>query len=82
MAKKTRRGRGKKQPMRLSPAQMVLPEVEDAAAEVPVVAKRQATQPTTDLGDEYRYVIADLRRIGVIAVAMLAVLVILAFLLT
>jgi hypothetical protein len=82
MAKKTRRARGKKQPVRLSPAQMVLPEVEQAAGEVPVVAKKQAAQPVTDLGEEYRYVVADLQRIGVIAAAMLAALAILALFLT
>ena len=35
-----------------------------------------------DLREEYRYVIADLKRIGVIAVLMLAVLIILALLST
>jgi hypothetical protein len=82
MAKKTRRAKGKKPPVRLSPAQMVLPEVEEAAREVPVAVKKQAAQPAADLGEEYRYVVADLKRIGIIAAAMLAALVILALLLT
>jgi hypothetical protein len=82
MAKKTRRARGKKQPIRLSPAQMVLPEAQEAVGEVPVVARKKAAQPATDLEEEYRYVVADLRRIGVIALAMLAALVVLALLLT
>ena len=82
MAKKTRRARGKKQPVRLSAAQMVLPEVEEAVGEVSVAVKKQVAQPTADLGEEYRYVVADLRRIGVIAAAMLMALVILALLLT
>jgi len=34
-----------------------------------------------DLREEYRYVVADLKRIGIIAAAMLAVLVVLAFIL-
>ena len=82
MAKKTRRARGKKQPVRLSPAQMVLPEAGEAAGEAPVAVARQVALPAADLAEEYRYVIADLRRIGVIAVAMLVALVILALLLT
>jgi hypothetical protein len=81
MAKKTRRAKGKKQPVRLSPAQMVLPEAGEAAGEAPVAVARQAA-PAADLSEEYRYVIADLKRIGIIAVAMLVALVILALFLT
>ncbi len=82
MAKKTRRVKGKRQPIRLSPAQMMLPEAGEAAGEAPVAVARQAALPAADLEEEYRYVIADLKRIGVIAVAMLVALVILALLLT
>jgi hypothetical protein len=39
-----------------------------------VVAISDPSQPV-ELADEYRYVTADLRRIGIIAVAMLAVLI-------
>ena len=82
MAKKSRRVKGRGQPIRLSPAQMVLPEVGEAAGEAPVAVTKQAALPAADLEEEYRYVIADLRRIGVIAAVMLVALVILALLLT
>jgi hypothetical protein len=82
MAKKSRRVRKKGRQVRLSPAQMVQPgtgEVTDG----PIVATPVAPAPkVADLQEEYRYVIADLQRIAVIAVAMLAVLVVLALLLT
>ena len=48
----------------------------------PVAVSAQSAPQLTDLRDEYRYVIADLKRIGAIALAMLAVLIVLAFLLT
>ncbi len=38
-------------------------------------------QQETDFRDEYRYVLADLKRIGVLAAAMVAVLMALSFLL-
>ena len=82
MAKKSRRVRKQGRPARLSPAQMVQP-VAGAPASVPVVAAPvQAAPKGSDLGEEYRYVIADLKRIGIIAAVMLAVLVVLALLLT
>ncbi|MDY7078045.1 MAG: hypothetical protein SXV54_14105 [Chloroflexota bacterium] len=47
-----------------------------------VFASAQSVSKVIDLRDEYRYVITDLRRIGIIAVAMLAVLIVLALTLT
>lgn len=82
MAKKSRRVKKKGQPVRLSPAQMIQPglnEIADAPLSVPAV---QAAPRTSDLREEYRYVITDLRRIGIIALAMLAVLITLAWFLT
>ncbi len=79
MAKKSRRVKKQGQ-VRLTAAQMVQPiagEVSEAVA-VPVRSAPQAP----DLGEEYRYVIADLKRIGVIALVMLAVLIVLAISLT
>ncbi len=79
MAKKSRRVKKQGQ-VRLTAAQMVQPiagEVSEAVA-VPVHSAPQAP----DLGEEYRYVIADLKRIGVIALVMLAVLIVLAISLT
>ena len=82
MAKKSRRVKKKGQPVRLSAAQMVQPRT-DEVTEVPsVVAPARSVPQVADLREEYRYVIADLKRIGVIAVAMLAVLIVLALLLT
>jgi hypothetical protein len=47
-----------------------------AAAAAPVV------KPAADLGKEYQYVISDLKRIGITAASMFALLVVLALLLT
>jgi len=54
---------------------------EVADVPLPAVRARPAVQ-ASDLREEYRYVITDLRRIGIIAVAMLAVLIALALLLS
>ncbi len=84
MAKKSRRVRKKGRQVRLSPAQMVQPgmgEVADAPPPTAVPARPVVPQES-DLREEYRYVVADLKRIGVIALAMLAVLIALALLLT
>ncbi|MGQ9553298.1 MAG: hypothetical protein ACUVWR_04180 [Anaerolineae bacterium] len=46
-------------------------------------ALAQTAKPTApDLRAEYRYVIADLKRIGIVAASMFALLVVLAFILT
>jgi len=82
MAKKSRRVRKKERQVRLSPTQMVLPEGSEAAEMPLVTAPARRAPKVSDLGEEYRYVIADLKRIGIIAVAMVAVLIVLAFLLT
>lgn len=82
MAKKSRRVRKKSRQVRLSPAQMVQPGVGEGA-DAPVVAIPVVPVPkVADLQKEYNYVIADLKRIAIIAVVMLAVLVVLALLLT
>lgn len=83
MAKKSRRIRKKGQQVRLSPAQMVQPMVGEEVAGASIVSApaRPASQ-APNLQEEYHYVIADLKRIGVIAVAMLALMVILVLLLT
>lgn len=82
MAKKSRRVRRRQRQIRLSQAQMVQPGMSRAVGLSPVVTPTQSPAPTTDLREEYRYVITDLRRIGILAVAMLAVLIVLALLLT
>ena len=82
MAKKSRRVRKKERQVRLSPTQMVLPEGSEAADMPLITAPARRAPKASDLREEYRYVITDLRRIGVIAVIMLAVLIALALLLT
>jgi hypothetical protein len=81
MSKKSRRARGSGRQPRLTAAQMVQP----ATAETPDKATRPGSKPELgdgqDLRAEYQYVLSDLRRIGVIAVAMLAILVVLAIVL-
>jgi hypothetical protein len=82
MAKKSRRVRKKGRSVRLSPTQMVQPGVDEVVDAPLVAAPAQPAPKASDLQEEYRYVIADLKRIGIIAVAMLAVLIVLALLLT
>ena len=82
MAKKSRRVRKKGRQVRLSPTQMVQPGVGEMADAPLVAAPARPAPKASDLQEEYRYVITDLKRIGVIAMAMLAVLIVLALLLT
>ncbi len=82
MGKKSRRRRGTSGP-RLSAAQLVQPG-EQAAAPAPAVAPQAPKAPARvarDLREEYPYVVADLKRIAIIAAIMLAVMIGLAFLL-
>lgn len=82
MAKKSRRVKQEGRRATLSPAQMVQPRVDETGEAVVVRASVSPVAQATNLQEEYRYVIADLRRIGVIALVMLAVLIVLALLLT
>ena len=86
MAKKSRRARRKRAPRRLSEAQLIQPSGQEAAkvTEAPAVEPVQAPvqQPVaTDFGEEYRYVVKDLQRIGILAAAMLGALVVLSIIL-
>jgi len=78
MAKKSRRA----SKIRLSPAQMVQPGAGEMADSATVAAQTQSSAQVSDLREEYQYVITDLKRIGLIAAAMLVLLVVLALLLT
>jgi len=69
MAKKSTRGRRKRQVS------------QERVEEAPRVAEAAASSPTADLADEYSYVFADLRRIGLIAAAMFVLLFALGFVL-
>jgi hypothetical protein len=82
MARKSRRVSKKGRPVRLSPSQMVQPGKDEAAEASLAATQARTAAQTPDLQEEYRYVITDLKRIGVIAVIMLAVLIALALLLT
>lgn len=80
MARKSRRVRRKGSGARLSETQMAQPS--QTAAETPSVADVQESksdQPATevDLTQEYRYVVSDLRRLGLLAAAIVVSLLIL-----
>lgn len=82
MGKKSRRRRRAPGP-RLSAAQLVQPG-EQAAAPVPAAvhqAPKTSVRALRDLREEYPHVVADLKRIAIIAAIMLALLIGLAFLL-
>ncbi|MEE8390924.1 MAG: hypothetical protein V3S14_09050 [Anaerolineae bacterium] len=82
MAKKSRRIRKQGQPVRLSAAQMVQPGMDEMPKVTSVATPARSAPQVTDLREEYRYVITDLKRIGIIALVMLVALIVLAFLLT
>jgi len=60
---------------------MRYPGMEEAVNSRRDDASSPAAAPTSELAQEYHYVLADLRRIGIIAVVMLGALVALALLL-
>ncbi len=78
MTKKSRRAKKRSRSPRLSATQLARPSTEKQGAGQPKpVAARQAaaaTQPS--LAEEYHYVIADLKRIGIIAAVMLVVMIV------
>ena len=82
MAKKSRRIKKRSQSVRLSAAQMVQPVTDEAVKVASVAIPTRSAPPVADLREEYHYVITDLKRIGAIALVMLTVLIVLAFLLT
>jgi len=73
MPEKSRRGKDRE--IRLSETQLRHPGMEKAFAEVSV----ETPSDEAGLEQEYQYVVADLRRIGLIALVMLAGLVGLTF---
>lgn len=72
--------RNEDQRIRLSETQMRQPGMDDVAAFKPD-APQASSEKTSELAEEYSYVLSDLSRIGIIAVVMLAILVGLAFIL-
>ena len=87
MAKKSKRKYGKKgKKRRLSAAQTYRP-AEGTQLKAAAKPKRRSVQmkhhiPTEEeLAEEYRYVLTDLKRIGILALVMLVLLIVLAFVL-
>ena len=82
MGKKSHRRRRASGP-RLSAAQLVRPGEQAATPVTAVVpqAPKASARVLRDLREEYPYVVADLKRIAIIAAIMLAVMLGLAFLL-
>ncbi len=83
MTKKKRKS-GRTQMPRLSPAQLVRPgqegaEGKQAAPAAPSIpTAKLVARALPDLREEYRYVVTDLKRIAIIAAAMLVVMILLA----
>ena len=77
MAEKSRRR--KEQDIRLSETQLRRPRIEDVV--YGAEPSDSSSSGTADLAQEYDYVLADLGRIGIIALVMLGALVALALLL-
>ncbi len=87
MSKKKRKYGSKSKKRKLSAAQTYRP-VEGAQPKATTSAKkRRAAQPKhtipteEELAEEYRYVLTDLKRIGILALVMLALLIVLAIVL-
>ncbi|MCD6553790.1 MAG: hypothetical protein DRI52_00770 [Chloroflexi bacterium] len=84
MAKKSRRARKRRRQARpKAPTAARTPTAKAAAAPMPSVpAPKKPTAPryrTVDFSKEYYYVISDLKRIGILAAAIMGLLVVLSF---
>jgi hypothetical protein len=82
MAKKSRRIKKKGRQVRLSPTQMAQPGMGEAVNAATGGVQARPESEGNGLQEPYRYVVADLKRMGIIAAEILVVLVVLAFLLT
>ena len=78
MAKKSRRVKSKSTGPRFTEAQMVRPVVGPDGSDL---LPKSQVEPKASLAEEYQYVATDLKRIGAIAVVMLVVMIVLAFVL-
>ena len=79
MAKKSRRGKKRAKKKRSVPTAR---SKQPALAPSPTVAKEieaRAEEKAVQLAEEYRYVYSDLKRIAILAGAMLAALIVLSF---
>lgn len=80
MAKKSRRARKRRPPVQQPQAPAARPTTATAPAVQVTRKPAAAPSPTVvDFSKEYRYVIADLKRIGILAAAMMGLLVVLSF---
>ena len=79
MAKKSRRVRKKGREVRLSEAQLARPGA-DTAADGALPSEGMA-EAVAEVQEEYRYVAADLKRVSIVAGALLVVAVVLALVL-
>lgn len=61
-----------------APAAVAAPSQRVAPSKAPTSAARGAAAKVVDLGSEYRYVLGDLKRLGLLAAAMFVTLVIMA----
>ena len=75
MAKKSRRVRKQKRKARLSDAQLAKPGTDTAVGGA--LTPEQAAEAMSEMKEEYRYVAADLKRVAIIAGALLVVAIIL-----
>lgn len=71
----------KDQDIRLSETQMRYPGMEETLRAKSDDVSASSSAQTSELAQEYHYVLADLKRIGAIAVVMLGALIVLALLL-
>ena len=76
--KKKSRSQRKRRGPRLSPTQLAQPSAAPTAAQAGALGL-PAAEPS-DLREEYRYVVTDLKRIAIIAVVMMVVMIALALL--
>jgi hypothetical protein len=85
MAKKSRRVRRKGTAPRLSKAQLVQPTqtaAKEALPDVEVPTREMGKQSTqVDLQKEYQYVVSDMKRLGLLAAAILGGMLVLYFIL-
>ncbi len=82
MAKKSRRARKQRgQPIRLSSTQLIQPGTDGTRGVIDAKPVRPHSE-SPNLQEEYGYVMADLKRIGILALVMLIILIVVAVLLT
>ncbi|MHB0875461.1 MAG: hypothetical protein ACYC5O_05385 [Anaerolineae bacterium] len=82
MAKKTRRQQYRVRPQAARPAAPQTPAAAPSRTAAAAAGAAVPAKSAADVAAEYQYVISDLKRIGITAASMFALLVVLALLLT